>query len=112
MSELQQRVDAGEIDPTCSLCGGFLKTATILFGQHIPETVLTQAKELATHCDLFLVIGSSLRVTPAAALPRLALQRNVPLIIVNLEPTPFDEYADVVIHEKAGTVLPELVTLL
>ncbi|HEU5227983.1 MAG TPA: Sir2 family NAD-dependent protein deacetylase [Ktedonobacteraceae bacterium] len=112
MSELQQRVDAGEIDPTCSLCGGFLKTATILFGQRIPETVLTQAKELATNCDLFLVIGSSLRVTPAAALPRLALQRNVPLIIVNLEPTPFDEYADVVIHEKAGTVLPELVTLL
>ena len=112
MSELQQRVDAGELDPTCSLCGGFLKTATILFGQRIPATVLAQAKELATTCDLFLVIGSSLKVTPAAALPRLALQRNVPLIIVNLEPTPFDEYADVVIHEKAGTILPALVARL
>lgn len=112
MSELQRRIDAGEIDPTCPQCGGFLKTATILFGQRIPETELTRARELATTCDLFLVVGSSLRVTPAAALPRLALQRNVPLIIINLEPTPFDDYADVIIHASAGLVLSDLVALL
>jgi|SRR5437660_4159203 len=112
ISELQQRVDAGEIDPTCQQCGGFLKTATILFGQRIPQTVLARAREMANTCDLFLVVGSSLRVTPAATLPRLALQRNVPLIIINLEPTPFDNYADVVMHESAGLALPELVALL
>lgn len=108
--ELQQRVDAGEVDPRCS-CGGFLKAATILFGQRVPQAELTRAKELAATCDLFLVVGSSLKVMPAAALPRLALRRDVPLIIVNLQPTPLDDVADVVIHEKAGVVLPSLVGL-
>jgi len=112
MEELQRRIDAGEEDPQCPLCGGYLKSATILFGQHIPADVLARAKELAETCDLFLVVGSSLRVSPAANLPRLALKRDVPLLIINLIPTPLDGYADVVIHEKAGTVLPRLVELL
>jgi NAD-dependent deacetylase len=111
MAELQQRIDAGEVDPCCPVCGGFLKSATILFGQRVPETELARARTLASACDLFLVVGSSLKVVPAAALPRQALKRNVPLIIVNLQPTPFDDYADVVIHEKAGLVLPPLVTM-
>ena len=112
IQELQQRIDAGEIDPLCPNCGGFLKAATILFGQRVPEAELSRARELALTCDLFLVVGSSLKVTPAATLPRLALKNDVPLIIVNLQPTPLDDYADVVIHEKAGDVLPPLVTLL
>ncbi|HLZ56999.1 MAG TPA: NAD-dependent deacylase [Ktedonosporobacter sp.] len=112
ISELQQRVDAGEADPLCQLCGGFLKAATILFGQRVPETELARAKSLTEACDLFLVIGSSLKVVPAANLPRLALTRNVPLIIINLQPTPLDDYADVVLHEKAGEVLPRLVEML
>ncbi len=112
MSELQQRIDAGEIDPSCPQCGGFLKTATILFGQRIPATDLARARELASTCDLFLVVGSSLRVTPAAVLPKLALRRTVPLVIINLEPTPLDDYADVVLHASAGLVLPELVAQL
>ncbi len=112
MRELQQRIDAGEIDPRCEACGGLLKAATILFGQRVPETELTRAKELAAGCDLFLVIGSSLKVVPAATLPRLALQRNVPLIIINLQPTSLDPLADVAIHEKAGMVLPQIVSLL
>jgi NAD-dependent deacetylase len=112
MQELQQRIDAGERDPRCSVCGGFLKAATILFGQRVPETELTRAKEMALSCDLFLVIGSSLKVTPASTLPRLALQRNVPLIIINLQETALDPYADVAIHERAGSVLPELVARL
>ena len=110
ITALQQRIEAGEIDPTCSLCGGYLKAATILFGQRVPERELARAKEFAQECDLFLVVGSSLKVVPAATLPRLALKRNIPLIIINLQPTPLDEYADVVIQEKAGNVLPQLVT--
>lgn len=112
MPALQQRIDAGEIDPRCDACGGLLKAATILFGQRVPEAELARAKELATTCDLFLVVGSSLKVVPAAILPRLALQRNVPLIIINLQPTSLDPLADVAIHEKAGVVLPEIVALL
>ncbi len=109
MSDLQQRIDMGEIDPRCTECGGFLKTATILFGQRVPEAELALAKKLVAACDLFLVVGSSLKVIPAATLPRMALNRNVPLIIINLQPTTLDPAADVVIHEKAGLVLPAIV---
>jgi len=109
IQELQRRVDTGEADPTCALCGGFLKAATILFGQRVPEQVLTRAREMAIACDLFLVVGSSLKVTPAASLPRLAVAHDIPLIIINLQATPLDDYADVVIHDYAGAVLPALV---
>jgi NAD-dependent deacetylase len=111
IKELQQRIDAGEINPRCSDCGGFLKAATILFGQRVPEAELARARELTLSCDLFLVVGSSLKVTPAATLPRLALDNDVPLIIINLQPTPMDDYAEIVINEKAGVVLPPLVSL-
>jgi NAD-dependent deacetylase len=112
MAALQQRIDAGEIDPRCGQCGGFLKSATILFGQRLPADILARAKELAEQCDLFLVVGSSLKVNPAAMLPRRALYNDAPLIIINIQPTPLDAYADVVIQEKAGDVLPALVTML
>ena len=112
MQELQQRIDAGEIDPTCPLCGGYMKTATILFGQRVPSAVLTRAREMVNDCDLFLVIGSSLQVTPAATLPRLALAKDAPLIIINLQPTPLDDYADVILREKAGVALPPIVNAL
>lgn len=109
MSELQQRIDAGEIDPRCDACGGLLKAATILFGQRVPDAELARAKALVAACDFFLVVGSSLKVIPASTLPRLALHRNVPLIIINLQPTTLDSVADVVIHEQAGLVLPAIV---
>ncbi len=112
ISELQERVDAGEVDPRCPVCGGYLKAATILFGQRVPDTELTRAKGLTENCDLFLVVGSSLKVMPAALLPRQALSRNVPIIIVNLEATSLDEVSDVVIHAKAGFVLPQIVAQL
>lgn len=112
MLELQVRIDAGELDPRCSHCGGYLKAATILFGQRIPEAELSRAKEMAAHCDLFLVVGSSLKVIPAATLPRLALSNNVPLIIVNLQPTSLDSLADVAIHEQAGEVLPAMLKVM
>jgi len=110
--ELQGRVDKGEIDPRCAACNGFLKAATILFGQRVPAAELARAKELTAACDLFLVVGSSLKVMPAAMLPRLALKHNAPLIIINLQPTSLDSLADVVVAEKAGLVLPLLVEML
>ncbi len=112
MSELQQRIDAGEIDPRCPVCSGYMKSATILFGQRVPETDLNRAKHLVEGCDLLLVVGSSLKVVPAATLPRIALRREVPLIIINLQPTSLDNVADVAIHKKAGEVLPQIVELL
>jgi NAD-dependent deacetylase len=112
IKELQQRIDVGEIDPLCPDCGGFLKAATILFGQRVPDEVLTRARELALACDLFLVVGSSLKVNPAATLPRFALKNDVPLIIINLQPTHLDDYAEIVLNEKAGVVLPPLVASL
>ncbi|GHO45659.1 SIR2 family NAD-dependent protein deacylase [Ktedonospora formicarum] len=112
IEELQERIDAGEIDPCCEQCGGYLKSATILFGQRVPDAELSRARSYAEECDLFLVVGSSLKVTPASTLPRLALRRNIPLIIINLEPTSLDSLADVTIHEKAGDILPALVTML
>ena len=112
MSELQQRIDAGEIDPRCAVCGGLLKAATILFGQRVPDEELTQAKQLTETCDLFLVVGSSLKVIPAATLPRMALNRHVPLIIINVQATTLDAAADVVIHEMAGVALPAIVGMM
>jgi len=112
IAKVQQRIDVGEVDPRCPVCGGYLKSATILFGQRVPEAELTQAKAWAASCDLFFVIGSSLKVSPASILPRLALSRNVPLIILNLQPTSYDVLADVVFHEKAGEVLPQLIAML
>ncbi|HEX7737811.1 MAG TPA: Sir2 family NAD-dependent protein deacetylase [Ktedonobacteraceae bacterium] len=112
IEEIQSRVDEGEDDPRCQFCGGYIKSATILFGQHIPGAVLARAQELARGCDLFLVVGSSLQVSPAAHLPRLALKNAAPLLIINLMPTPLDSAASVVIQEKAGLALPRLVEML
>ena len=108
MDDVQARVDAGDDDPRCT-CGGYLKAATILFGQQLPQSVLEAALELARSCDLFLVIGSSLRVVPAARLPHIAYERGIPLLIVNSESTPLDEQADVVMHAPAGPTLARLV---
>ncbi len=112
IQKLQRHIDAGEIDPVCPDCGGFLKAATILFGQRVPDKELLQARELALSCDLFLVVGSSLKVLPAATLPRFALKNDVPLIIINLQPTHLDDYAEIVINEKAGVALPPIVASL
>lgn len=111
MAAVQARVDAGEEDPRC-VCGGLMKSATILFGQQLPSAPLDAAHELTRTCDLFLVVGSSLRVYPAAGLPRMALSRGAPLLIVNLEPTPLDDQADVVVRAPAGPTLSLLVASL
>jgi NAD-dependent deacetylase len=109
MDEAVARVAAGELAPECKKCGGYLKTATISFGQAMPERELNRAYEAAETCDAFIVAGSSLVVYPAAYLPALAKQNNACLIIVNRTETPLDEYADLVVREDIGKALPKLV---
>ena len=95
--------------PRCPLCGGtFLKPTVVLFGEPLPQQAIQEALALARQADVVLVVGSSLVVYPAAEVPLAAVEAGVPLIIVNAEPTPYDELAAVVILGKAGEVLPEL----
>lgn len=95
---------AGEI-PYCRRCGGLVKTATISFGQSMPEEPMLRAEEETLACDLFLVLGSSLVVYPAAGFPLLAKRNGATLAIVNREPTELDPYADLVLHDEIGPVM-------
>ena len=89
----------------CARCGGIIKTATISFGQSMPELAMARAQEAVDTCDLMLVLGSSLTVYPAAAFPEYAKRRGAALAIVNREETPLDPVADVVVHEQIGPTL-------
>jgi NAD-dependent deacetylase len=97
--------------PRCD-CGGVLKPNVILFGEQLPIRVLNQAMAEARRADLIVVAGSSLEVTPAADIPFLAVESGAKGIIVNLQPTPFDHHADVVIHGDVTEVLPAIVSAL
>lgn len=112
MTEALARVTAGEPDPACPHCGGILKPATVMFGERLDPVVLAQADAIAKACDVFIAVGSSLQVHPAAALPRIALEHGARLIVVNGEPTPYDEPAAEVIREPISTALPALVARL
>ena len=101
---VQARFAAGEHDLRCP-CGGLLKPATISFGQAMPERETAMAFADAAAADVFLVVGSSLAVYPAADLPRVAVEKGAPLVIVNRDPTPYDEVAEVVLHASAGPTL-------
>jgi NAD-dependent deacetylase len=102
------RWEAGEEAPDCEHCGGPLKTATISFGQAMPEEDMRRAGELALQAELFLAVGSSLVVEPAASLPRLAKQSGASLVIINNQPTPLDDMADLVIREPIGSTMKSL----
>ncbi|MBA2552436.1 MAG: NAD-dependent deacetylase [Geodermatophilaceae bacterium] len=108
MSDALARVEAGEQDPPCLLCGGILKSATISFGQNLDTAVLRRAQSAALDCVTFFAIGTSLTVQPAAGLARLAARNGARLVIVNAEPTPYDDLAERVIREPIGQVLPAL----
>lgn len=95
---------SGTVGP-CSACGGIVKTATISFGQMMPEEPMRRAEEETLACDLFIVLGSSLTVYPAAGFPMLAQQQGAKLVIVNQETTELDTLADVVIHAGIGDTL-------
>jgi NAD-dependent protein deacetylase/lipoamidase len=94
----------GRHAPDCG-CGGFIKTATVSFGQSMPEQAMRRAEQLTRDCDLFLAIGSSLVVWPAAGFPLMAKRNGAALVIINREPTEFDEIADLVVRNDIGDVL-------
>jgi len=102
---VRQRMDAANgCAPDCQ-CGGFIKTATISFGQSMPDAAMQRAHDLALSCDLFLAIGSSLQVWPAAGFPLMAKRNGSALVIINREATDFDAVADLVVRQDIGTVL-------
>ncbi|NQT73707.1 MAG: NAD-dependent deacylase [Chloroflexi bacterium] len=106
--EIHDRVEAGNKAPYCDDCGGILKPATISFGQAMPERETREAENRSAKCDVFLVIGSSLVVYPAAQMPVLAKRGGAKLIILNMTPTPHDDYADLIIREKAGETMVQI----
>jgi NAD-dependent deacetylase len=97
-------LDTNGVGP-CSNCGGIVKLATISFGQTMPEVPMCRAERETFACDLFIVLGSSLTVYPAAAFPQVAKQNGATLIIVNQQPTDMDSVADLVIHDGIGDTL-------
>jgi NAD-dependent protein deacetylase/lipoamidase len=102
-------VDAGDPDPLCPLCGGLVKSSTVSFEQVLFPRVVEDAMELVGQADVLLTVGSSLGVYPAADLPVVAVRNGARLVIVNDEPTPYDDLADLVVRGRAGEVLSEAV---
>jgi NAD-dependent deacetylase len=109
MEDTLARVRAGEDDPHCLECGGMLKSATISFGENLVPEDLMRAQRAAEGADVFLAVGTSLGVYPAAALPEQALRTGATLVILNGEATPFDGVAHFVFRDRLGEVLPDLV---
>jgi NAD-dependent deacetylase len=108
MEEAMVMAKRDHLPPKCE-CGGVLKPNMVLFNEPLPKEAYRRALLESRACDFMLVVGTSLQVYPAAYLPVVAKQRGAGLVIINMEPTPFDDIADVVIHAKAGEVLPAIV---
>ncbi|MFE3858215.1 NAD-dependent deacetylase [Streptomyces griseorubiginosus] len=108
MEDALARLDAGEDDPACLDCGGILKSATVMFGEHLDPVVLGEAVAVTKACQVFIAVGTTLQVQPAAGLAGVAADHGARLVIVNAEPTPYDDRADEVIREPIGTALPAL----
>ncbi len=106
--EIQKRIKEGQKAPRCDECGGLLKPATISFGQSMPEKETEEAYHRSSLCDLFIVVGSSLVVQPAASMPLVAKRNGAKLVIINRDPTPFDEMADLVVHGEAGSTMKNI----
>jgi len=106
---VRSRFEATGVAPDCASCGGIVKSATVSFGQAMPEAAMRRAQELTLASDLFLAIGSSLVVYPAAGLPVLAKRNGAKLVIVNREPTDIDSLADLVIRAEIGPTLEPLI---
>ena len=107
--EIQEALESGVEIPCCDECGGIVKSATVSFGQAMPEKETAEAQLRSERAEVFIVVGSSLVVYPAAQMPLVAKQNGAGLIIVNLGETPFDEYADVLLNEKAGETMKRIV---
>ncbi|MBW2147795.1 MAG: NAD-dependent deacylase [Deltaproteobacteria bacterium] len=107
--QVEQRVLAGEGDPRCKQCGGILKPNAVFFGEPLPVHAFMKAHEKSCRCDLFVVIGSSLVVYPAAEMPRYAKSNGAKLMIINLSDTDQDYLADMSIKGSAGEVMPRII---
>ncbi|MFB7498546.1 NAD-dependent deacetylase [Streptomyces sp. NPDC056161] len=112
MEDALARVEAGEPDPPCLECGGILKSATVMFGERLDPVVLGEALAITKACTVFVAVGSSLQVQPAAGLAGVAADHGARLIVVNAEPTPYDDRAHEVVREPIGTSLPALLSRL
>lgn len=108
---MRSRWEADE-DITCEVCGGLIKTATISFGQAMPQQEMQRATMAAHDCDLMLAIGSSLVVYPAASIPLTAKQSGATFVIINREPTEQDPVADVVLNTEIGPVMTDAIALI
>ncbi|SDC68950.1 NAD-dependent deacetylase [Geodermatophilus telluris] len=109
MDDALARIDAGDPDPSCLVCGGILKSATVSFGQALDAAVLDAAADAAADCDVLLAVGTSLVVYPVAGLVDVAAAHGARVVVVNAEPTPYDGLADLVVREPISTALPRLV---
>lgn len=105
--DIRARFEADDTPPLCR-CGGIIKSATVSFGQPMPAFAMRAAEAATLACDLFVVVGSSLQVYPAAGFPELARNNGARLLIVNREPTPLDDVADLVLHAESGPTLSAL----
>jgi NAD-dependent deacetylase len=108
MRPVLERLREGEEDPPCEECGGILKSATISFGQALVPHVIARAMGAAEEADLLLAIGTSLQVYPIASVVPIARSAGARVVIVNAEPTPFDDVADAVIRGQIGEILPQI----
>jgi NAD-dependent deacetylase len=111
MEEALARVAAGEDDPPCLVCGGIQKAATISFGQALRADVLDAAVRAAADCEVFLAVGTSLQVQPAAGLCEIAVSRGARLVIVNADPTPYDGLAAALVRGEISDALPALLAV-
>lgn len=111
MQRALERVRAGEEDPPCRDCGGILKSATVSFGQALVPEVIDRAMRSAEEADLFLAIGTSLQVYPIAGAVPAARAAGAKVVIMNAEPTPFDDIADAVFRDSISAILPRLLKL-
>lgn len=108
MEDALDRVRAGEVDPPCAICGGIMKSATIMFGQSLVTADLMRAERAAMEADVLVAVGTSLSVYPVASMVPIALEAGRAVVIVNAEPTPFDHHATAVIRGSASVVLPAI----
>ena len=108
IEEIQAVLETGNLDPRCDVCDGFVKPATVSFGQSMPEKEMLKAYDCALRCNLLLMIGSSLQVEPAASIPREAKRAGAHLIFINHAETPYDRLATVIFRENAGQILSEM----
>jgi NAD-dependent deacetylase len=109
-TEISLRLGRGEEIPDCRECGGMLKPDVVMFGEQLPFAVQEEATRRSRSCDLFIVVGSSLVVYPAAYMPQYALQSGARLVIINLSDTPLDSNASIVINAKAGETMSVIVS--